>query len=77
LRRVDALGLGDHQASALDLDLELEMSIRLAQPIALGDCFVGARLLRFTRCALRGERSLELRDTLEQRITSLASSRCA
>jgi hypothetical protein len=48
LRGIDALGLGDHQAPALQLDLELEMAVRLAQPIALGDRLVGARLFCFT-----------------------------
>ena len=75
LRGVDALGLGDDKPAAHDLDLELEVTVALAQAITLGDRLVGARaLLVGTRLrgicprALFRERRLELRDPRRERV---------
>ena len=68
LRGVNALSLGVKQAPLQQLELELELSKRLVQPVMLGLDVGGSLPLGHKRSALGGEYSLELQDPSTRRL---------
>src|SRR5439155_7385277 len=65
---VDALSLGVKQAPLQQLELELELSKRLVQPIMLGFDVGGSLPLGHQRSAFGGEYSLELENSSARRL---------